>query len=464
MSLRKRIGKLFAIPTIEELVTGSRGTNTHHTEAPEASHNLNTSRLIELGNIQETEHFPEQTGVIAKHRLSITDRTLDSHILILGQIGSGKTSLLHLLAERIPERTIFFLNFKGDSETDQKVQAQLSRGTYVPIITIDPEVNSRGYNPFKYGNALAIYSRIIAIIGVGRYEGGSEHFADEHRSAALIMCKADEGPPRSIREIRRRLDETWVVAAYPPHHPKHREAIQILEHERGQFSPWRRFANKLRPILEQFDGVITEDGYTFDEGPVVVSVPAAMYQDSSSKFAELLIEDLKHFMHPASGRQRGPTVVIWDEFQAANNTSITSLLSQSRQFQLGVILATQDINKLGVELQQRVLASDIATTICLRTDHSAEFVTRLAGTIETPAYTARISENQTEAEGSVRSEYRSRIDPNKLAHLPNGHAYLIKHKRVARIELDYISEFPKPPVKPITPVEEPPKSTYRKFS
>jgi hypothetical protein len=481
VTLRKWIVKAFTHQTIEEKLEEERVRASQVNEYLGRATTPTDPPSFSIGQIVRNEYFPEHTGIFTINNLLwLAEKVLDTHLFIIGQIGSGKTTLLHLLIDRIvgtTERKVFFINFKGDEETDRKVQSQLfKKYGRCPIITIDPEVQGRGYNPFKYGNGLAIHNRVMAIISIQDYDGtAGEHYAGEHKRCSLAICKADEGPPRSATELRRRLDEDWLTKAYPPKHPKHKEYMLLLEHEKGQFSPYRRFANKLANILDEFEGILTEDGYTFEEGSVIFSVPASMYPDTAKKFAEVLIEDLKHYMHPKSQRQKGDCQIIWDEFQAADNNSITGILSQSRQFHVGVVLATQDVNKLGSDLQQKVVTSDIATVIALRTDQSAEFVTKLAGTVERPVYTARISEGQTEPEGSVRNEWKSRIDPNELAQLPNGYCFLVKHRTIAKLKLDHIEEFPMPPnppelppVQPVPPAQPPeppaPEPTYKKFN
>jgi hypothetical protein len=409
-----------------------------------------------LGRVLTTEHFPPHTGIETTAGIcSFAEELLDKHIFICGEIGAGKTTANLQLISEVAEKTtrnIYFVNFKGDDDTNQKVRSLLypHRGG-VPIISIDPDNLKARYNPFKYGDGLSIANRLMRMLGLENMEGNAEHYADLHRSAILLLCLTDT-PPRSLGELAIRLTPSWLKGAYPKDHPDRWMADLLTHRDHNDLSPYQKLAVKALPILKQFERFISADGYTFDDGSLIISVPASKIPETAQKFAAILVEDLKHFM---SARQKVPCQIFWDEFQAAGNQSITEFLSQARQFQFGAVLSTQDVNKLGSELDQKVLTSDTTTFIAFRTQQSAEFVAKLAGTIERPEVSMHLLEGGIGDEGSVRMQPAWRIDPNRLAQLPDGECYVLKGRAYAKVLVNRITDFPDVPPEPVYPPPPP---------
>jgi hypothetical protein len=133
------------------------------------------------------------------------------------------------------------------------------------------------------------------------------------------------------------------------------------------------------------------------------------------------------------------------------------------------MLATQDINKLGTELEQKALTSDTTTLISFRTQQSADFVARLSGSVKKQAVTFHFSEGETDNQGSVREENDYRIHPNFAAQLPDGFCYILRHRTFCKVRF-FLPDIPPdvppepvytPPPKPIVP-NLPPKNEPKK--
>jgi hypothetical protein len=214
-------------------------------------------------------------------------------------------------------------------------------------------------------------------------------------------------------------------------------------------------------LFKQLERFIKEDGWTPDDGSAVISVPASKIPDIAKLIASIVVEDFKHFM---SARQTHPCQIFWDEFQAAGNESMSELMSQSRSWHCGVCLATQDINKLGDELQQKKLVSDTTTMIAFRTDESAGFVAKRSGTVRKARVTMQIDEGNTGTRGTVGEDEDYRIDPNDIAQLPDGYCYILKNRTYAKVLFNEpevsVNVSPEPIYRPPTP---PPAADVKEY-
>lgn len=465
MRFRHYIDKFFTLQDVSDMITDA----TQQYLAQQAQYAQATAKphtvFLPLGKVVPVrfDQFPKHVGVRTDNQIcSISEELLDKMIFAVGEIGSGKTTgAVKLMQETATHtgRDIFFINYKGDDETNEKVRKVLypTRG-HVPVITLDPLVRGFKYNPFKYGDAQAIANRWIRILGLHHMEGNAEYFADLHRETIHLICKYKE-VPRIIPEILRRLEPSgsWLKQHIPKSDPKYWIVSLMTERIRGEPSALEKFLIKISRYLEDMESFISEDGVSFDDGSLIISVPSAMYPDTAKTIGDVIVEDLKHFMHPASGRLKRPCFIVWDEFQAAENKEITGILSQGRQFNCGVLLATQDVNKLGLERDQKVLTSDTTTLIAFRTQQSAEFVAKMAGTVKTPRLTNHIIEGVAGDEGTVSEMDAWKIDPNDQARLGDGFANVVRQRFVVTVRFDMPvipNNVPPPPTPPAPP---PPK-------
>ncbi len=430
------------LPTVADQLKAYEQANACANAALGATTHTQQPGVITVGTVIEAEQFPPHTGVVIQGILCrFTEYLLDRHMILIGEIGSGKTTaVLNLLQQTAcyTARDCFFINFKGERKDDEKARRILEehRGP-IRVIRMDPDNPGWKYNPFKYGDGLSIANRWIRILGLPHYEGSGEYYADLHRSAIFLICLAQEGPPRTLEEMERRLNPAsdWLNKAYPrgdkntPPHPKRWRVDLLLEKDGTQQTPWKKLATKVSPVFENLERFIGEDGLTFDDGSLIISVPASKISDTAKKIADCLVEDLKHFM---SSRQRKPAQVFWDEFQAAKNDSITEFLSQARSFHCGAVLATQDINKLGTDLQQKALTSDTTTCIAFRTQQSADFVARLSGSIRQARTTLQVQDGEVDRY-SVGEETEYRIHPNDVAQLPDGYCFILRQRTYAKV-------------------------------
>lgn len=419
--------KHFRQPTIEEHLAEQRGRlpTTHEEGTPPAG------PLLTLGKVEASEYFPVHIGVYTHRMLAITEDILDTHLVVIGEIGSGKTTGLLTLIDQLVRNTnrdIIVVNGKGDEEFAQSVRALLyPRRGETPIVRLGSYKRGAHYDAFR-GDALAIYNRLVKLAGLEEMRGEATFWAELHRNGLQLICFAPDGPPRSFAEVEARLDQKWLNNTYKNNAARKRIVADVVKDRGTSGSALRNLALLLSPIINELGGVITQSGYGLEDGNVIFSVRTESIPDTARRFFALFVEDAKDYI---GNRQKKPAALIIDEFHAFNNESITWLLSMARSFKLAVILATQSTASLGKDLQQKLLLSNTTTVISLRTMFP-EDICNLAGTIEAPLHTHQVDSGSFTSMGSVRIEDKYRIDPNDVARLPNGYAYLVRQRTYAK--------------------------------
>ena len=439
MVFTKRIQGAFTLKTVAEMLAEEEEKRAFANTQLAAVTTPPQNFCIPVGKALEAEYFGPHTGISIEGGVCIfTEYLLDRHFMLIGEIGSGKTTAIKTLSQQIltrTERDVFILNFKGQRDDDEDLRRILAaKRPKVKVVRLDPDNPGFPYNPFKYGDALSLSNRWARAFGIERTVGrADEYYGDVRFAAILLINYAEAEPARSIAEFRRRMEEEYLRNHYPSNHPLHNDMLMVVTAERGKYSPLQHLQVRAVGLFLQLERFFTEDGWTPEEGSAIISVPASKIPDTAKALAGIIVEDFKHFM---SARQKRPCQIFWDEFQAAGNESITELLSQSRSFNCGVVLATQDINKLGDELQQKKLTSDTTTLISFRTQQSAGFVAKMSGTVKKARVTMQIEEGVAATKGTVGEDEDYRIHPNDIAQLPDGFCYILKNRTFAKVKFN----------------------------
>jgi hypothetical protein len=471
----KRVKQFFTLRTVADTLKDADLQAAYRTAALGLATTPPPPLVLTVGQVIESEFFASHIGISTEGGIcKFTEYLLDRHGILIGEVGSGKTTAIQTLTQQVVRNTnrdVFVLNFKGqrnDDEALRKIIAQWRPN--VKIIRLDPDNPGWPYNPFKYGDALSLSNRWMRAFGIERTIGRTDEWWGLLATSVILkLCHGGPEPPRSLEAFKARMNATWLRGAYPENHPELDEMEMLLKAEKGQPTPLERFQLRSQTPFKHLERFIKEDGWTPVEGSAIISVPASKIPETARAIAGVIVEDFKHFM---SARQQRPCEILWDEFQAASNESITELLSQSRSFHCGVFLATQDINKLGDELQQKVLTSDTTTMIAFRTQQSAGFVAKMSGTVRKARITKQIVEGGVGVGGSVTEDEEYRIHPDDIAQLPDGYCYILKNRTYCKVKFNKAvipdNVAPEPvyipapmPVSSPPPAEEPKKQTKK---
>jgi type IV secretory pathway TraG/TraD family ATPase VirD4 len=392
--------------------------------------------------------------------VSLTDRELSAHGLILGASGAGKsTTLLRILTEQIARgRPVVAIDMKGSPAFAQTLaEAARAAGRPFAVWSIDGPAH---WNPLRHGNATELKDKLIA----------TERFTEPHYQ------RAAERYVQMVLQI--------LAAARPSQAPTLGEVVQLMDPARLP-SMLRGVDNALRDRVRDYLSGLTPDqlsavrglqtrlavlteshtapylapagngrdgagsagaaGATIDlrealRGPQIVlfSLNSARYGRLAAQLGTLVVQDLVS----ASGDRLddvrpgvlGATATIAiDEFSALGADHVIALLARGRESGLSVLVATQelaDLDRAAAGLRDQVVGVT-ALKIFHRQDvpQSARTIALMVGTErvwETTHQTAgRLFGGYDTGRGTRREVERFIVHPNEIQSLPTGEAVVI---------------------------------------
>ena len=392
--------------------------------------------------------------------VTIPDRALAAHGLILGATGAGKsTTLVTILAAQMARgRPVVAIDLKGSPRfAEQLAQAATSAGR--PFAVWSPDGPSY-WNPLAVGNATELKDKLI----------GTERFTEPHYQRAAeryvqlaiqVMQETGSGRPVTLAGVVAMLEPARLASA-----------ARALPRDRGEYvrayvaglspdqlSAVRGLASRLAILTESHSGRYLEPPpagawpQTIDlrsalNGPEVVlfSLNSSTYGRTAAQLGTLAVQDL---VAAAGQRLRQesapPAIVAIDEFSALGSDNVMALLARGREAGVGVLLATQelaDLDRAGHGLRDQVLGNT-AVKIAHRQDvpESAQTVARLAGQVKVWEQTYSRPEGlfaQGGTRSSARLVSRDAIEAEQVRSLRAGEAVVVVKSpeasaRVARV-------------------------------
>lgn len=389
---------------------------------------------LRLGNVLEWDNYPAGSGINRRGDfITMDDKLLDEHLLIIGATGSGKTVLLTRLVFEIAlttKRGIYLVDGKGQDDLAQEVRAMcyhFGQGNTPIVRLVGQGTGGAAYNGFV-GQANAICNRLIQMVRAPEAEGNAVWFADTNRDILQLVCLAEqEGPPRSLAEVRRRLDRAWLKKAWEKH-PHELEVIKRISKD-----DFESLSRRLRVLERPLRQVINEAGFALEDvKSAVFSIRTQSLSDVATSFLRLLLEDFKDMTSELRWPAEQKGTLIIDEFGTFQNENIIQLLQLARSAGLGVILATQDVSTLGSDIIQRRIMSNCNTHILLRSMYP-EKVVELAGTAYGIESSVQYLEGVGTGLGSSRVQHQFRVQPDTVRSLSEGEAFVIRKNKAARM-------------------------------
>ena len=264
-------------------------------------------------------------------------------------------------------------------------------------------------------------------------EGNAQYYADVNRDLLQLICYAPVGPPRNFEELRERLNKKWLEEAYRD------DEVEQATIEQLDSRQLEGLSYRLRPLAREFGKYVGDGGFALEETPCAIfSLRVQSVGDTAQRFLDFLVEDLKDFI---GKRQTRPAVLIIDEFGQFSNNNITALLSLARSAKLAIILATQDVASLKDEQTKKLVLANTRTKILMATEFPEEMA-ELAGTMLRLENSIQFEEGEVTGRGSARIQHQFAVDPNEVAKLKPGEAFLIRQRHHAKIKVRAIGDIP----------------------
>jgi hypothetical protein len=385
--------------------------------------------------------------------VSIAERELAAHGLILGASGAGKTTtLLTIVREQIRRgRPVVAIDMKG-SPAFATALADAAAANGRPFRIWTPDGPSH-WNPLAHGNATELKDKLIA----------TERFTEPHYQRAAeryiqTVLQVAEGshPERAatLAEVVRLMDPHRLAGSLRSLPRPQAERVQdyLAGLTPDQLSAVRGLQTRLAIITESHTGPFLESraGDQLDvraalagDEVVLFSLNSSTYGKLAAQLGTLAVQDLVcaagHRLSEGATRSTGLATVAIDESSVLGENLI-SLFARSREAGIGVLAATQemaDFDRVAHGLRDQVLGNT-ALKVAHRQDvpSSAQTVAQMAGTEKTWEYTERVGSGLL---GAYRSGGGTRrlgeqfvIHPNHIKTLRTGEAVLISKLRGGR--------------------------------
>ena len=385
--------------------------------------------------------------------LTVEDRELAAHALILGASGAGKsTTLLRILTDHIRRgRGVVAIDMKGSPAFAlQLAEAAAAAGRPFKLWTLD---GPSYWNPLQHGNATELKDKLIA----------TERFTEPHYKRAaeryvqtvlkVLRTRHPERPP-TLEEVVRLMDPQRLPGALRGLPAVLAEPVQdyIAGLTPDQLSAIRGLQTRLAILTESHTGryLGSPDGpHPIDlrqalRGPDVVlfSLNSSTYGQLAGQIGTLVVQDLvcavgDRLARQARGDSPEQATIGIDEFSALGADHVVSLLARGREAGVGIVLATQemaDLDRAAYGLRDQVLGNT-AIKIAHRQDvpSSAQTVAQMAGTQTAWEETRQIGgtffRGYDTGRGTRREVEQFVVHPNEIKSLRTGDAVVISKLR-----------------------------------
>jgi conjugal transfer pilus assembly protein TraD len=405
-------------------------------------------------------------GVTRRGRpVSLEDRELSAHALILGASGAGKTTaLVTILDQQIRRGTpVIAIDMKGSPTfAAQLGRAAAAAGRPFKLWTPD---GPGFWNPLQHGNATEGKDKLICTerFSEPHYQRAAERYV---QSLLQVLRHAHPGSQVTLDDVVRFMDPKRLprlLRNVPPD-----LAARVQDYRSGltpdQLSAIRGLQTRLAVITEADAGAYlrpagpgTIDLCSALDGPEVVlfSLNSSRYGKFAAQLGTMVVQDLicttgLRLEHTAPGARLRPALIAIDEFSGIGGEHVVALFARGREAGVGALVATQemaDLDRAGHGVRDQVIGNT-ALKLVLRQDvpASAHTVAQIAGTERVWEETRQIGGGLLfpgpPGRGTRREVERFIIDPNDVKTLRTGEAVLISKVRSARPEIIRVTQTP----------------------
>jgi conjugal transfer pilus assembly protein TraD len=383
--------------------------------------------------------------------VTLSDRQMSAHGLILGASGAGKTTtLLSILTANVRRGLpVIAIDLKGSpSFARELADAAAQSGRRLRVWSPDGPDH---WNPLQHGNATELKDKLIATerFTEPHYQRAAERYV-QTALKVLLAVHPERAPtldevvhlmePARLAGLARRMPGDLAEAT--------NDYLETLT--RDQLSAIRGLGTRLAIISESHVGpyLMPSDTGTIDlrsalagDEVVLFSLNSSRYGSLSAQIGTIAIQDLVAAVgHRLTEPGQTQALIGIDEFSALGADNVISLMARGRESGVSVILATQelaDLDRAARGLRDQVMGNT-AFKIAHRQDvpSSAAMVAEMVGTEKVWEPTYRIGPgplgSHDRSRGTRRQVEQFVVHPNEVKRLRTGEGIMITKTPVAR--------------------------------
>jgi DNA helicase HerA-like ATPase len=331
-------------------------------------------------------------------RINYEDRK--RHVYIIGQTGTGKTTLLKtmILDDIKAGNGICVIDPHGDLFKD--ILGKIPKNRLNDVVILDPrDIESPvGFNPLEYKDPEHRYFIVQEFIGILRRLLESEYGRTtseiagpifyQHVRMNLLLVMSDPDNPGTLLEfylifqnnyywrrfkpkIKDPLLENWINNVLPEvdYTGYSSDKISLGDYIASKFQNFI-FDPYLRDIFAQRRSTINFTEIMNSGKILLINLAKGELTEENSRFLGMLImtkiltSALERIKIPPEKRK--DFFVYVDEFQSIATNSFTTLLSEARKFGIYLVLANQFIKQIQDEKITLSIFGNVGTIICFR--------------------------------------------------------------------------------------------------
>jgi conjugal transfer pilus assembly protein TraD len=398
-------------------------------------------------------------------QVSLSDRQLEAHALIVGASGAGKTTTLQtILAQQIARgRPVVAIDMKGSPGFESELAAAASAaGRRLAVWRPDGQTH---WNPLAHGGPTALKDRLMSAerFSEPHYQRAAERYL---QTALTVLAAVRPDRPPSLSEVVTVMAPPRLASlawrAPPP--LASRTADYLASMTPDQLSAAAGLGTRLALLSESVAGPYLEPagadpsgrsgsstgpsvdlGAALEGGDVVLfSLNSSTYGKLAAQLGALAIQDLtsaagRRLQRPGRGEPIPATIAL-DEFSALGADNVLALLARGREAGVSVLLATQelaDLERAGRGFRDQVLGiTALKLAHRQEVDASAVAISRLAGTERVWRETRQLPSlrgGRLASRGTRHEVEEPVVHPNEIKRLSTGQLVLLSNVPTPRV-------------------------------
>lgn len=160
---------------------------------------------------------------------------------------------------------------------------------------------------------------------------------------------------------------------------------------------------------------------------VYFALPALQYPAFATAVGKIVVTDLKNTIY----RTRKPVLIILDEYSVFAGIQSLNLVNQGREFGSHLVISMQSLSDLPFPYESILDNANMLITHRINSDTSAETVAGYFGTKSSSQITTKVSEVNSDFEGSIRKTREFIVHPDEIKTLQQGEIFLsIKDRKI----------------------------------
>ncbi|MGH1350244.1 MAG: type IV secretory system conjugative DNA transfer family protein [Methyloligellaceae bacterium] len=385
--------------------------------------------------------------------VSVPDQSLNTHMLILGTTGSGKTVSLLNFVESFADRglPIIFIDGKGDLALAETVMAYAAfkKRPHWRLSMVGP---SCVYNPFV-GDYTSLKDKVIAL----RLNWSEEHYLKLAEGYLQMVFKVLQAirHPVNLLSVARQFDIDVLMQTLRQAEAQggistvqakdlmgeiegQQDAAKHVESLKAELSNLAH--SSLRHLFDvtsarPMDQVLSLKTVLQQKGVAYMALTPLIYPEVAGVMGRLILNDLKASLNPGNPQK---VLLIIDEISTLVSTQFLNFLNQGRYVGLHIILTAQSVADLGQKISgnanlfiRQILSNCNVFVVHKINDHEdAELMASVLGTSPEIDYTAQVAEFGAETGlGSAHLVHEFLAHPDEIKSLSRGEALLLDKNR-----------------------------------